>query len=178
MRAVLVLCLAFAPAMMVFGQSAQKPDWTAWKFLMGDWVSDGPAIQGSGAFSFRPELDGRVLVRRNRADLPASPEHSSASHADLLLLYPEAGALRAEYFDNEGHVIHYRASVANDGKSATFVSDPAAGAPRFRLSYALLAGERVRVRFEIAPPGQPDGFKTYVEGTVHRAPAKAAGARR
>ena len=170
MRALLAFLLILGPAASSVAQSAaQKPDWTAWKFLIGDWVSDGPATQGSGAFSFRPELDGRILVRRNRADLPASQEHPSTSHDDLLILYPEAGALRADYFDNEGHVIHYRAAVASDGKSATFISDPAPGAPRFRLSYALLAEDRVHVRFEIAPPGQPDGFKTYVEGTVRRA---------
>ena len=105
----------------------------------------------------------------SRAELPAAKERPSPSHEDLLVLYPEAGALRADYFDNEGHVIHYRATMANDGKNATFVSEPAPGAPRFRLSYALLAEDRVRVRFEIAPAGQPDGFKTYVEGTVRRA---------
>src|SRR5438552_1177855 len=157
MRALLLLLLILsATATAVAQTAAKKPDWTLWSFLIGDWVSDGPKERGAGAFSFRPELDGMILVRRNRAELPADAQHPAAPHQDLLLLYPEEHSLRADYFDNEGHVIHYRATVASDGKSATFTSDPAPHTPRYRLSYSQLPEDRVSVRFEIAPPAQPD----------------------
>ena len=84
MRALLAFLLILGSATTCVAQAPlQKPDWTAWKFLMGDWASEGPSAQGNGAFSFQPELDGRILVRRNHADLPAAKERPASSHEDL-----------------------------------------------------------------------------------------------
>src|SRR5262249_44579660 len=79
-------------------------------FLQGQWSAEG------GSFILRPELDGKVLVRHNK----------SGRHEDLMVIYGS----RADYWDNEGHVIHY--AVTADGKSAVFLSDPDAGGRRYR----------------------------------------------
>ena len=70
----------------------------------------------------------------------------------------------ADYWDNEGHVIHYK--IAADGKSAVFVSPEDAAGPRYRLTYVLTAANTVSIKFEIAPPGKP--FQTYLEGKARR----------
>ena len=64
MRTLLAFLLILGSATCVAQSPTQKPDWTAWKFLIGDWVSDGPAAQGNGAFSFRPELDALAFHRQ------------------------------------------------------------------------------------------------------------------
>jgi hypothetical protein len=91
-------------------------------------------------------------------------------HDDLMVIYREAAGkpARAIYFDNEGHVIQYTLSFSADDRTLTFVSEAAPAAPRFRLKYAKGAGETVRIKFEIAPPGKPDAFKTYLEGSARR----------
>jgi hypothetical protein len=45
---------------------------------------------------------------------------------------------------------------------AVFSSDPTGGGPRFRLSYKLQADGGLDGEFEIAPPGAPDAFKSYL----------------
>jgi hypothetical protein len=85
---------------------------------------------------------------------------------------------KAIYFDNEGHVIHYTASFSDDKQTLVFVSEAAKSTPRFRLSYKK--GERgsVGIKFEIAPPGNPDGFKTYLEAKARRERAKSENAQK
>jgi hypothetical protein len=74
---------------------------------------------------------------------------------------------RAIYFDNEDHVIQYTVTSSKDDKSLTFLSDAVAVAPRFRLTYTK-KGKGLRITFENAPPGNPDAFRTYLEGSAHR----------
>ena len=103
------------------------------------------------------DLQGNVLVRKNVATTP------TGRHEDLMVIYPEAPGLRAIYFDNEGHVIHYRVTTAES--QAVFTSEEGPG-PRFRLTYRKNGDGTVRIVFEIAPPG--GDFKTYLEGTVRK----------
>jgi len=137
---------------------------------MGEWVGEGTGQpgQGAGAFSFRPDLKGRILVRKNRADYPATKDRAAFSHQDLMVIYPEGAEARAVYFDNEGHVIHYTAEFSDAGDRVTFLSGIEGSAPRFRLMYSKLAGDKVGIRFEIAPPGKPDAFAPYIEATARR----------
>jgi hypothetical protein len=149
----------------------------AWRALIGDWVSVEPAQTGSGASSFRLELDGRAIVRRNRAEIASGAARTTTPHEDLMVIYPigTGNAARALYVDNEDHVIQYAASWSPDGKVLTFVSDAAPGAPRFRLVYAFQSASDVSIAFEIATPDNPDTFKTYVTGKARRtasAPAR------
>jgi hypothetical protein len=55
-----------------------------------------------------------------------------------------------------------------DKKGLVFLSNPDPAGPRFRLTYTRAAKDKVTVKFEIAPPGKADAFKTYLEGTVRR----------
>ena len=68
--------------------------------------------------------------------------------------------LKAIYFDNEGHVIHYDVSTPTP-TTVTFLSDPATPAPQFRLVYekkdSVMFG-----KFQMHMPGQTD-WKSYLE---------------
>lgn len=46
---------------------------------------------------------------------------------------------------------------------AAFVSEAAADAPGYRLTYTRTDAQTVRIRFEIAPPGKE--FATYLESS-------------
>jgi hypothetical protein len=78
------------------------------------------------------------------------------------------GPAKAIYFDSEGHVINYAATFSNDERTLTFLSDAVPSAPRFRLSYTKGADDSMGIKFEIAPPGTPEVFKTYLEGNARR----------
>ncbi len=89
--------------------------WAAWQFVLGDWSGEGgeqPGV-GAGCYTFFPDLDGQILVRRNRSE--ALP-----------------------------------------------------GAPRFRFECRQVDEQTVATKFEIAPPGQPENFSTYVEGLARQ----------
>jgi len=171
MTGALMLCAA---VLMSF--PAQQPEpgagWQAWNFLLGRWVGEGSGEpgQGSGSFSFRADLQGRILVRKNRADYPATKDRPAFSHEDLMVIYHQGGGspARAIYFDNEGHVIHYAASFSEDGTSWVFLSDPAPSAPRYRLTYTKGKDGVLGIKFEIAPPDKPDAFSTYIEARARR----------
>ena len=119
-------------------------DHDAWKklqFLTGDWVGvagekDTPHGAGQGGFSFHPELNGKILVRRNQARYS-----SGVSHDDLVVSYFE-GVPRAIYFDTEGHTIHYSLTFPGP-ESVTFDS------PGYRLSYWMEKGI-LKGKFEVA----------------------------
>ena len=150
----------------LLAQSGPHLPWKAWGPLLGEWVADAEPDGGTGGFTLDPSVEGRVLVRKNRADYPASKDRPAAHHEDLMVVFHEGGATRADYFDNEGHVIHYKVTIG-DGK-AEFVSDKIAHAPRFRLTYLWPDAKALTLTFEVAPPESPDGFRPYIKGTLHR----------
>jgi hypothetical protein len=148
---------------------AEEDRWKDFRFLIGSWVSEAKPGARTGTFTLEPDLESRVLVRRNFADLPAAKSHPAEKHEDLMVIYPESGRqFRADYYDNEGHVIRY-AIASNDAGLVFTSSSPG---PRFRLTYARAENNTVRVKFEIAPPGKSSQFRTHAEGTVRR---KASG---
>jgi hypothetical protein len=130
------LAVLFALVCASAGSAALEPPgptWGGWKGLVGNWVAEeGPA---AGSFSFAFDLDGRILVRHNHAEGRAAGGRAASSHRDLLVLYPEAAVIRGDYWDKEGHAIHYRGSDAAENGTLTLTSDLVAGAPRYRLSY-------------------------------------------
>ena len=127
-------------------------DWTDMKMLMGEWTGEGSGKPGTGAgeFSFVPELQGKILVRRSFAEYPG------VRHDDLMIVYREGDATRADYYDNEGHVIRYAVKI--DNQRIVFSTD---GTPRYRLTYTALPDEKLRVQFEI-------DSKTYLDGLCRR----------
>jgi hypothetical protein len=145
--------------------------WEPYQYLVGDWVGEGGGRpgQGTGRFSFHWDLQKHVLVRRNVAEFPAAQGRPASVHEDLMVIHHgDDGAMKAVYFDSEGHVIRYTIEVKDQG-TLVFVSDPSPSAPRFRLSYAKGRADEVSIKFEMAPPGKPDGFRTYLEGKARRA---------
>ena len=151
-----------------FSQDA-KPNWDAWKIVIGDWsgTGSGDPGHGSGEFSFKPELQGSILIRKSHSEYPASQARPAVVHDDLMVVYSEDGRTRAIYFDSEGHVISYTPSFSQEGKTLTLVSDPAPNSPTFRLTYVSTEPNALSINFEIAPPGTST-FKSYVGGLVHR----------
>lgn len=151
---------------------AETPDiWKGWAFLLGDWVGTGTGKpgEGSGVFSFHSELDGRILVRKNRVEYPARDGSGPGTvHEDLLIVYPAPSGheSRAIYFDNEGHTIPYRVTLSAAGPSVVFESEGAAGETRFRLSYEVAAGGDLMIIFAIASPGKE--FRVYTSGTARK----------
>jgi hypothetical protein len=164
MRRIALLALA---STLLLAQAPKPDPFAPVRFLAGQWTGEGAGDpgKGSGAFSFRFDLDGRALIRQSVADYPAQGGRPAAHHADLITTYAEGDALRALYLDNEGHVIHYTVAAVPDG--AVFLSEAGPG-PRFRLTYRTTGPNRVHIRFEIAPPGKPEAFATYVEGASTR----------
>jgi len=153
---------------ILFAQPSPQLDnrWAPLTFLIGEWTGEGGGGpgQGSGSFSFLPDQDGKILVRKNRADYPASKDRPAFSHTDLMIVYKEQGEakLSAIYFDIEDHVIHYTVEPSNDGNSVRFVSD------NFRLTYRKTGPDSLALKFEIAPPGKPGAFTTYIDAAAHR----------
>ncbi len=142
-----------------------SPDWQNWQYLIGDWIGEGSGEpgEGTGGASFSLDLDGQVLTRKSWLSFPPQNGQPAFTHADLLQTYQEIdGSLRALYIDNEGHIIHYSVSTNQQG-DIVYISDIIAGAQRFRLTYLKDPDESFRIRFEIAPPGQPEAFKIHVE---------------
>jgi hypothetical protein len=167
----LLLAFTLLAVPVLAQESAAKPDWKPWRFLLGEWIgegSEGDPRQGTGRFTFSFDLQERILVRRNHVEFPLAGNRPASVHDDLLVIFGQAGgATRAHYYDNEGHVILYDAIAWRDS-AATFLSDPAPSAPRFRLSYTTAGLDTLIIAFEIAQPGQADRFVPYLKGKAHR----------
>ncbi len=151
-------------------QNAGKTDpWLPIRFLLGSWeakTTGGVAqAQASAGYSFRLELREHVMARHTRSGVCAAPDDFDCQHSDLLYIYSEGNGLKAIFFDNEGHIIHYDISVPKPG-TAVFLSDAAQPGPQFRLSYTLLNGA-MNGMFEIKMPGQAD-FSSYLEWSGHQ----------
>ncbi len=87
-------------------------------------------------------------------------------HDDLMVVYMEAGVVKADYFDNEGHVIRY----VVDGRpgEAVFVSEIKVAEPRYRLTYTQASPSTLTGRFDVAPPGTPEAFGPYLSWTARK----------
>jgi hypothetical protein len=160
------LILAILSLSLAFGAE----DWGPAQFLIGHWTGDGTGQpgQGTGSFSLTPDLEGKVLVRKSFAAYPAANGKPAFRHEDLMIVYrDDARQLRAMYFDSEDHVIPYSVKPA-DGGGVVFVTEGASSTMRFRLTYSSTGAGRLKLKFEIAPPGKD--FTTYLEGTAHRDP--------
>jgi hypothetical protein len=172
MKKLLVAIFCLAGTMFAAPKPTAADSWKAFGSLLGGtWEGEGSGEpgNGTGGFSFRLDLQGKVMVRRSTSSYPATKDHPAFTHEDLMVISRESEApLRADYYDNEGHVIHYTISVSENGKSAQFLSDLAPSAPRYRLTYESLGTNEVTIKFEIAPPGKPDAFTSYVEAKARR----------
>ena len=70
--------------------------------------------------------------------------------------------LKATYWDNEGHAIHYLVQVK--GNVAMFESETGPPGPKYRLTYTR-RGRNLDGMFELAERGEV--YKTYLTWTSH-----------
>jgi hypothetical protein len=131
-------------------------------FLEGTWGANTElGATSSGTYTFAKELAGHILARRSVSANCNGPAGFNCDHKDLLFIYPDGEALKAIYFDNEGHVIHYAVSTPSP-TTVVFLSD------RFRLVYerkdAVMSG-----KFQMRMPGQTE-WKSYLEWSGPKKP--------
>jgi hypothetical protein len=141
------------------------------QILIGSWSSPvsgqpGQGIAGWTTFSY--DLDKRVIVRKSRAEFAPGPgETKGLVHDDLLVIYQQSGEpqIRAIYFDNEGHIIHYTLSFPEKQPGVVFESE---ASPRARLVYKVAEDDTLVTEFSVAAPGGE--LLLHVKGTVIRNP--------
>ncbi len=172
-----VVCCAIATVLSCLPLFAQAPtnaaaadSFRSLAFLEGTWdanVQSNAAIKLAGRYTFNRELDGHILARHATNDPGCkAPRSFDCSHSDLLYVFQDVpgSPLKADYFDNEGHVIHYEVTTPTS-TSVVFLSTPGPG-PQFRLSYEL-SGQVMTGRFQMHMPGQGD-WRTYLEWSGSR----------
>ena len=170
MKRLLLIVLLLLVARPVLGQQAASFD--SLKVLIGKWVGEGTSEVGAGGgyFTFEASLNGRVLVRKNRADYPATKDRPAVTHEDLMIVYLDAATkkTRGFYTDSEGNTINYLINVSADGKTIVFESDARDPGPRFRLTYVLTRPDQISLTFEMAAPDKPEQFRRIIEGKVRK----------
>jgi hypothetical protein len=161
--AVLMCC-----SLQLAAQTAPSPASDPWKplaFLEGTWeakAQGGGGATTSGRYTFQRELGGHILARHSTSDPNCKgPASFDCKHGDILYVFQDAPGqpLKAIYFDNEGHVIHYEVSTPNPN-SAVFLSEPSQG-PQYRLMYELISGV-MKGKFQMQMSGQSD-WHSYLE---------------
>jgi len=147
--------------------AAQTDPLAPLRFLVGDWQAVNSPPGESGGFSFSLGVQNHVLLRSNHAVYEAAANRPASRHDDLMVIYAEGDALKAEYFDNEGHVIRYDVESKRD-REVVFHAAPTAKEPGYRLSYVLMPEGMLKGQFEVSPPGDREAFKTYLTWTARR----------
>jgi hypothetical protein len=163
MKTKLILTIAFLGLFTsFFGQ--QNSTWDRWDWLTGEWIGEGSGQPGTGGgtFSFKLDLDKKILVRKSHSEYPSTNNKPKVVHDDLMIVYlSQTGSpLKAIYFDNEGHTINY--TITYSDKSIVFTSDKILNVPVFRLTYTFLSNETINTKFEMSQDGEK--FTSYIEG--------------
>jgi len=139
-------------------------------FLVGDWSNGQGHVsetggRSTGASKITVEAGGGVLLRRDHTSLFDRDGKPVGGFNQVMIIYPEAGTLHAEYSDG-AHVIHYVSAEIQPGRSVVFTSAVQPGAPVFRLAYELTAPDALIVTFGMIPPG--GDFRPIAVGTLRR----------
>lgn len=161
----IALILLFLPV-PAGGQSKPAADpFQALRFLEQNWEANTGGVGGikaTGTYAFRRELGGHVLARHSTGDAACKgPANFDCEHGDILYVFQDApGQLKAIYFDNEGHVIHYDVSTPSS-TSVVFLSEASRPGPQFRLTYEL-KNSVLFGKFQSRMPGDSE-WKSYLE---------------
>ena len=174
-----LMSLALATAFMIAGpalaaESAPvpvlSPTMQPLGFLIGRWSSGGGRAENGvsvkGVSAIAPAAGGRALLRQDHTDLFGPNGKPLEGFDQVMLVYPESGGLRADYFDGS-HVIHYVSAIVEPGRSVVFLTAASPSAPRFRLSYRVETLDSLTVKFEMAQPGD-SAFQIIAEGDLKR----------
>jgi hypothetical protein len=133
----------------------------AFQFLLGRWTGTGDQAGATGGFTFALDVQNQVIVRTNYSNTPATADRPASRHDDLMVIYIDGAVVKGDYFDSEGHVIHYLADATPD--RVVFISDVKSSEPRYRLSYRRGSnGATLTGTFEVAPAGEPEAFAPYL----------------
>ena len=100
------------------------------------------------------------MVRTNHADTPAANGRPAAKHDDLMVVYKDGSTIKADYWDNEDHAIHYTVT-APDAHTAVFLAPSTATSPGYKLTYSTTYGPVVTGKFELSAPNTST-FATYL----------------
>ncbi len=158
---------------LVASPGAEPPaSLAAFRMLIGEWRALDDPSGATGGFTFAFAVQDQVIVRTNHSDSPAANGKPASRHDDLMVMYVEGGIVRADYFDNEGHVIRYVAEARSN--EIVFLSEIKPAEPRYRLAYQRGSEGALNGRFDIAPPGKPDAFSPYLSWTARRLVERAA----
>lgn len=157
-----ILCFLAVILQAPFAFPAGVP-FPALQFLVGNWEIEAKPGEGSGHFEFSLDLQGKVLVRKNHVDYPATNAQAAIVHDDLLVITQEGvpATLHGSYFDSSGYLGRY--TITANGNQAVLVSDPYPKLPRYRLTYTGLPDGRLNAKLEVAPAGKPNAFANYLE---------------
>jgi hypothetical protein len=136
------------------------------QFLLGKWEGIGDQAGATGGFTFAPGVQGRVIVRTSYSNTPLRGGAPASRHDDLMVIYVDAGLVRADYFDNEGHVIRYVADTRPG--EVVFLSEIKTSEPRYRLTYTRGSATTLNGTFDVAPPGKEDAFARYLSWSARR----------
>jgi hypothetical protein len=136
------------------------------QFLLGAWEGIGDQAGATGGFTFAPGVQDHVIIRTNYSNTPPRGGKPASRHDDLMVIYVDAGLVRAEYFDSEGHVLRYVADARPD--EVVFLSEIKPSEPRYRLSYTRGSATTLNGKFDVAPPGKPEMFAPYLSWTARK----------
>ncbi len=168
----LLLALALPATPAPAAAQELQPGLAGMEFLLGGWASAAPGAvadtggSATGGSTFTVEAGGQVILRRDHTDLRDAKGAAAGGFDQIMMVWPEGGAVRADYADGR-HVIHYVRAEVEPGRAVTFTSDPAGG-PVFRLGYRLTAPGVLAVSFGMSPPGAP--FRPIATGELRKAP--------
>jgi len=161
------LFMMVALSSRTIAQADQDNPWVALNFLQGAWAANADSgsagARSFGLYAFEYELKQHILSRVSKSPLRCEgPTTFDCEHSDLLYIYQDAAGqpLKAIYFDNEGHVIHYNVSTP-DATTVVFLSDASGPGPQFRLTYQR-KNLTMYGKFQMRMPGQEE-WKSYLE---------------
>jgi hypothetical protein len=163
-----VSLVAVSPTTPVVAETGAVPaPFVPFRFLIGRWVANDDQAGATGGFAFAFDLQNHVIVRTNYSDTPSAQGRPASRHDDLLMIYLEGGAVKASYFDSEGHVIRYVVSATP--QTIVFLSDVTSGQPRYRLTYRRgRSDDTLTGTFEIAPPDKLNAFAPYLSWSARK----------
>lgn len=157
------LLLVFA-LLLTSPSCAENPNWGPLNFYLGEWQAEGSGQIGKSkaVVSFQKDLQGEVIIRRNRNEYG-----DKKIHEDLLIIRydpKDTAHFMADNYDNEGHVVRYDCKA--EDKKLVFTSIAGEPGLRFRMTLEPRDKDRFNTKFEIAPPGKE--FNVYTEGDATR----------